>query len=157
MRFSLIGFWIAVSMVLFTGAGQAGALSAYEAYSSNGEQNAYEWCYRSSLSSAKSCARDACEETGGEECASAEYCSPSQWTGVMTMKRTDGTIVHALVCERPSRPSIFVAVRKKCVAFRKDDPGSFKGCDVLTVISPDGSATDNSTHYRWRDGGLQAY
>lgn len=157
MRISLFGLWVALWMVVLAGMGQAGALSAYEAYSSNGVQNTYEWCYRSTLARAKACARDACEQVGGEECASAEYCSPSKWAGVMTMRGYDGKVTHALVCERSSRASVFVAVRKKCLEFRRAYGENFKQCDVLTVIAPDGNATANQTHYRWRAGELQSF
>lgn len=148
---------VSVLILSMMGRAEAGAIAASEAYSSRGVQNAYEWCHRPTLAGAKSCAYNACEQIGGEECSSAEYCSPSKWAGVMTMRGKNGLLVHALVCERASRASIFVAVRKKCLEFRRKDTGNFKGCDVLTVISPDGNDTANSTHYRWRDGELQAY
>jgi hypothetical protein len=136
--------------------GRAGALVAAEAYNSDGEQVAYEWCSRSKLTSARTCAVDACEESGGENCAIAEYCDPSQWAGVIAMRRTDGTLVNTLVCERTTRAAVFVAVRKKCTAFRNDDSDTFKQCNVLTIIAPNGEATPNTTRYRWRNGGLKA-
>jgi hypothetical protein len=142
-------------LLLAAPAANAGALAAAEAYA-DGAQVAYEWCTKSKLTSARSCALNACENSGGDNCAIAEYCDPHKWAGILAMRRTDGTAMHTLVCERASRASIFVAVRKTCAAFRNKAPGAFKQCNVLTVIAPGGEATANTTRYRWRSGGLQA-
>jgi hypothetical protein len=141
----------------WTPAAMAGALAAYESYA-DGEQDGYFWSVKSKLSTAKEMAQRACIEAGDEnrDCSLAEYCSPSQWAAIVEMKRTNGSMVATLVCERPSRPSIFVAVRKKCSAYRAQKPGQFKQCNIVSIISPDGKERPNATRYRWIDGGLQA-
>jgi hypothetical protein len=148
---------VIASCALVSANARAGALAAYESFDESGAQNGYEWCYRSKLGSAKSCARAACDNAMGDDaCTSAEYCDPSKWAGIVSLRRTDGSERFTLVCERDSRASIFVEVRKACKAFRREDSASFKQCNVTTILKPDGTATPNTTRYRWRNGELFA-
>jgi len=136
---------------------RADAFAAAEAYNSNGKQIAYEWCRKSSLAAAKSCAMAACRENSPSpgRCEIAEYCTPANWAGVEDMVRSSSSKVIS-VCEKSTRNLALRALKNECRRYRNASKSAFEHCTVESLTSPSGNEETNVVRWEWENGDLKA-
>ena len=131
----------------------AAATSVYD--DGTNAEAGYEWCRRSSLSGAKRCALDACENNSDKECELTIWCEPGAWSGVVALKSADG-VKHVAVCEKSSRNGALKALKTECRAFRRAGPAGFKNCVVESLVSPDSNDSEtNVVTWKYRNGDIR--
>lgn len=130
---------------------------AFAAASGSGG-NAYEWCTKSSLSAAKSCAIDMCEESGGSNCRVVKSCSDGKWSGVAEVTFTGDIRRHGSGCGFPRETgnnSIKNKMVSECKAVRNSIAPKAQRC-AATIVKPDQSDTPNKYRWVWNGGVLTA-
>lgn len=135
---------------------EAGAYAFAAARGSNGE--VFEWCTKSSLSAAKSCAIDLCEDAGGNNCSVVKFCSDGKWSGVAEVRFTGDIRRHGSGCgfsRQTGENSIKSKMVSECKAVRKSIKPKADRC-AATIINPDQSDTPNRYRWIWKDGGMIA-
>ena len=159
MRFITLLAALFVAAALPAPAARADSFAAAVGYNEDGTEAVYQWCRRSTLGTAKTCAINACSSDNSDnngDCEFAVWCEPGAWSGVVAMKLAD-EIQHVAVCEKVSRKAALKAMKNQCRAFRKAHPSSFKFCNVESLVSPNAESSDRDVvTWEYRNGDIRA-
>lgn len=138
--------------------GPAGASAYSFAAASGSGGETYEWCTKSSLSAAKSCAIDMCEESGGSNCRVVKSCSDGKWSGVAEVTFKGDIRRHGSGCGFPRETgnnSIKAKMVSECKDVRKSIAPKAQRC-AATIIKPDQGDVPNKYKWVWINGVLTA-
>lgn len=106
----------------------------------------FEWCTRSSLSAARNCAENACEDQGGRNCRVVTTCSNGRWSGVAEVKFAGDIRRHGSGCGFTTLPKVKARMASECSAVRKSIKPKARSC-LATIIDP--GQNDVAGKYRW--------
>lgn len=133
---------ILMVLVLLIGAAGQRAASAQSAAVGIGFAQAEEgtwWCRNAAPTDALACALDKCrKESNGQDCFATRWCAPAGWSGLMVawLPEFHTTVI---LCGSSSQATVGAALKAICEATEE-----FTGCDLFTVIDPEGNAHEVS-------------